>query len=106
MATYDVTSLFPRTVNSDTLFPAFTDSGSVIIATESDHFSIRYKEGAFEWLIVTFVSNDHNLVYSSGIPSGGTFNEIKLASGTGVLDGIAHWSGFPNAAITAFNGNL
>jgi Ca2+-binding RTX toxin-like protein len=105
MATFDVVSVFPKNVNSDSLFPAIGGDDNAVFASESDHFAIRYTAGPLKGLIVTFISSADNIVYNGAIPSSGTFDEIRLASGTGVLDGIANWSGFPATSITNFNSN-
>ena len=105
MANFDVVSLFPTNVNSDSLLPGIGGTANQVIEFESDRFSIQYTAGPLTGRIVTFISNANNFTYDGGLPDGGSFDEIRLSSGTGPLDLIATWTGLPAIQLISFNSN-
>ena len=103
MANFNVVSVFPTNVNSDSLLPGIGGVANKVVEFTTDRFSIQYTEGPLTGRTVTFISNANNFTYNGGLPDGGSFNEIHLSGGSGLLSGIAEWTGLPAIQLINFN---
>lgn len=104
MATFEVLST--SGINSDWLFPGLRGGNFTVITHTASTFTIQYANDGNPGagLRVTFVSDVNNFTYDGNfLPTGGTFDEINLSTGTQIPIQLASWTGFDPTLLTSFD---